>query len=33
MLKLVSLQAKDLETNTKAGMIAMGEALKRSTEN
>jgi hypothetical protein len=30
---LVPLQAKDLETNAKAGMIAMGEALKRRVEN
>lgn len=30
---LVPLQAKDLETNAKAGMIAMGEALKRRIEN
>ena len=29
---LVPLQAKDLETNAKAGMIAMGEALKRRAE-
>jgi len=30
---LVPLQAKDLETNAKVGMIAMGEALKRRAEN
>ena len=30
---LVPLRAKDLETNAKAGMIAMGKALKRRVEN
>jgi hypothetical protein len=30
---LVPLQAKDLETNAKDGMIAMGEALKERVEN
>ena len=30
---LVPLRAEDLETNAKAGMIAMGEALKRRVEN
>ena len=30
---LVPLQAKDLETNAKAGMIAMGEALKQRLED
>jgi hypothetical protein len=30
---LVPLQAKDLETNAKAGMIAMGEALKERVEH
>ena len=30
---LVPLQAKDLETDAKAGMVAMGEALKRRAEN
>ncbi|MFL7894241.1 MAG: SRPBCC family protein [Anaerolineales bacterium] len=29
---LVPLQAKDLETNAKAGMVAMGEALKKRVE-
>ena len=29
---LVPLQAKDIETNAKAGMIAMGEALKDHIE-
>ncbi|HUV26815.1 MAG TPA: SRPBCC domain-containing protein [Anaerolineales bacterium] len=30
---LVPLQAKNLETNAKAAMIAMGEALKKRVEN
>ena len=30
---LVPLQAKNLETNAKPAMIAMGEALKRRVEN
>ena len=29
---LVPLQAKDLETNAKAGMVAMGDALKKRVE-
>ena len=29
---LVPLQAKDLETNAKAGMVAMDEALKERVE-
>lgn len=30
---LVPLQAKNLATNAKAGMVAMGEALKQRAEN
>ncbi len=29
---LVPLQANDIETNAKAGMVAMGEALKERVE-